>query len=253
MIWLFGMLLTQAAAVAIEPSGPWAISTTQTGCQIVRPYGKDQRIQIGFETYLTGSRHTLLFTAPVEMAPVGTGILPIILDDKDTINLHYGSFAAGSENLRVTKFFPNVEDLTKISNASVIAIGDSALPLRIGGAAKALNALDTCTSNLLASWGVDPALYTNHKMPIFTGNPGQWFTRESYPKEGRGAGRVILLLKTKADGSVYDCKAVASDDDSLNAGTCAIALKHLRVRAPTDAAGQPMASYTLLPIRWTKP
>jgi hypothetical protein len=46
---------------------------------------------------------------------------------------------------------------------------------------------------------------------------------------------------------------VASPDPEINEGTCEIALRRGRFKPPLDADGKPMASYTVLPVRWIRP
>lgn len=62
-------------------------------------------------------------------------------------------------------------------------------------------------------------------------------------------GRVVALLNITAQGAVEKCRIVQSAGEALNAGTCRSAMK-IRVTPPRDAAGAPLASTYLLPVRW---
>ncbi len=115
--------------------------------------------------------------------------------------------------------------------------------------------MDACISTKLTAWGVSPAPYLQGKLAKTSIQLQLAFDDRHYPEEARRAGvsgRVILLLKTDPGGAITNCKAVASADERLNAGSCAIAEK-ARLIPPTDADGRPMASYAFLPIRWQRP
>jgi hypothetical protein len=185
----------------------------------------------------------------------GVGEVTVRLEGEAPLDLHYGTFEVADPRRRLVKLFPDEAALARLTQASTITIGDRGTPVPADGMPAALVALDKCTSDLLSSWGVDPTLYLQGKMANL-GNPGRWFSSNDYPREARASGasgRVVLLLITRADGSIADCKAVASAAVSLNAGTCDIALRNIRATPPTDADGRPMASYAVLPVRWSHP
>lgn len=256
MFWILGLLAAQPLPVALEPSGPWTVTREGVGCRVVRSYGTEPAIQIGFETVLTGQSRTLLVVGPKTLLPDGIGETPVTLDAGAAVRLHYGSFAVADSKLRLLKLFGDDAALQQLADTKSIGIGPQALSLRMEGTRAAFAALDKCTVDLLVSWGADPQLYLQKKMAGLTGSPAQWFTSASYPKEARSkgaSGLVVLLLNAERDGGVGRCTVVASADESLNAGTCAIATRHLRLKPPVDATGQPMASYAVLPIRWVAP
>lgn len=251
MIWILGLLATQA--LPLDPVGPWEVSTNWVGCQIVRVYGTDKPVQIGIKATLTGKARSLLVTGPKNFLPDGKGNIEVTLDGKESVQISYGSFDVRDNRLRQLELFPSEAEMLRLASSTSITFGERFPPTHAGGIEAALRALDTCTTNLLTSWGVDPALYIGDKMASFTGNPGKWFSYQNYPREALAkgiSGRVTLLLKTRPDGSVDDCKAVVSDDSSLNAGSCAMA-KNIQLKPPLDAAGKAMASYAVLPISWT--
>jgi TonB family protein len=252
MIWILGLLATQT--LPLEPVGPWEVSANWVGCQVVRIYGPEKNIQFGFEAGLTGRGRYILVAGPKKLLPNGIQNIDVAFDDKPPIKMHYGSFKINDNHLTLLKIFPSDADLLLFSNSSSITFEKQLPPMKVRGIGAALGALDKCTTDLLTSWGADPALYVDNKMATITGDPSQWFSHDNYPKEALAkgiSGRVTLLIKTRPDGSVDECKAVVSDDVSLDAGSCAIAVKRGRFKPPLDAAGNAMASYAVLPVSWS--
>ena len=107
--------------------------------------------------------------------------------------------------------------MTRIVKAAQISIGAKMPTLHVVGAAAATKAADDCTSEKLAFWGADPALYFQQKTASITGDYVALFGAQNYPKEARSrgiSGRVVLLLKTDEVGAVTECKAVAAGGTS---------------------------------------
>jgi protein TonB len=87
------------------------------------------------------------------------------------------------------------------------------------------------------------------------GNPGRYFTAQSYPSEALAAhvyGRVIALLNINAAGTVEQCRIVSSAGTALNNGTCKVAMR-IRFKPPRDKEGVALPSTYVLPVRWTMP
>lgn len=197
----------------------------------------------------------LLIRGPNRLLPMGVGELPLTLDGSKPVMVHYGSFETNESGIRLIKLFPDESTMMHLATAEQISIGKKLPNLRITNIAMALKAVDNCTSDKLISWGVDPNLYFQRKTASITGNFATLFDAQSYPKEARSksvSGRVVLLLRTDSVGSITECKAVVSPDQSLNAGTCEAA-KRGRVKPPLDSAGQPIASFAVISVRWTLP
>ena len=221
---------------------------------MLRAYGLDETTRFGFETQVAARQRILLVVAPKRLLPDGIGEVSVMLDGKDAIRLHYGTFVLSDGSSRLVKLFPDDDAVRRISEASTIAIGDWIAPIRGHGVQAALRALDTCTGDLLASWGVDPGLYLQDRIARLMGNPDRWLNRDSYPRDAGGAaGAVVLLMKTAPDGSISECRAVVAENARLGTGTCSIVVRHVTTRPPVDADGRPIASYAVLMVRWTKP
>ena len=96
----------------------------------------------------------------------------------------------------------------------------------------------------------DPA---KANMPA-VGNPGLAFSQDNYPAEAlrRGEeGRVVTMLLIDATGAVASCSVTKSSGSRLlDETTCRIARGRVRYEPARDAAGNAIASRTVLPVRW---
>lgn len=251
---LFAALLAAHAPEA-EPKtpGPWQMETQEIGCRVSRD--EADGVTLGFETYLTDSNTTLLVSAPKTLLPGGgPGSIRLGMAPGADASVNYGAFAVADPQFALLKIFPDRGVLASIASAETLEIGPSIrLPAR--GVDAALKALGDCTAGLLTGWGVDPQLWRDDKLSGFRGAPQSWFTVGDAPQvlpKGVAEGRVFLLMTTTAEGSASSCKAVASTDARMNAPTCSIAMRRSRYRAPLDASGKPIASYVVVPVRWSR-
>lgn len=254
MFWMLAILASaQAPATALEPSSSWTLSSQDDGCTVAQGYSEDHTIQVGFQTTMQTRPAFLLVRAPKKLLPAGIGEAQITLDESKPVSVHYGSFETNEPGVRLVKFFPDEATMTRIAATKAIGIGVHMPTLKIANADEAIKAVDTCTADKLVSWGVDPSIYFQRKTA--SGNLGLLFDAKDYPKEARDrgiSGRVVLLLKTDKIGGITDCKVVASADQSLNVGSCEAA-KRGTVKPPVDLAGQPIASYVVVPVVWRHP
>lgn len=89
------------------------------------------------------------------------------------------------------------------------------------------------------------------------GNPGAWFTSDSYPAAAlrRSAeGRSVARLAIGADGRVTGCTIVTSSGDAdLDRATCAVPMRAGRFVPARGADGAPVAASYMLPVRWVLP
>jgi TonB family protein len=255
MPWLLmTMVSTQLAVAPLQPAQPWAVSEDDNGCTVSRRYPGDAPIDIGFQTVLQSRPAHVFIRGTKASLPSGTGELALTLDGATPVMVRYGSFESDDGSIRLTKLFLDRATIERVSSASVIAIGRALPPLRLNGVREALKAVDSCTSDKLLAWGLDPALYFEDRTAKITGNFAAMFDRRSYPKEAmrKGAsGRVVAVLKTDREGAVAECKVVESADPSLDAGTCAVARRG-RLTPPLDATGAAIPSYAIFALRWVR-
>jgi len=256
MAGLLVMMVAAQVATALQPAGAWGLETGPTGCRISRTYAGAPGVELGFETHLTSSNISMMFIAPRRALPEGTGDIRLVAAPEPAVDVHYGAFQTPDPAMRLIKMFPDRPMLDAIAAAKSIEIGKQPIALSTIGMRAALKALDDCTAQLLTSWGADPTLYRQGKLAKLVGGAGGWFTNADYKRVVKSRhvdGPIVLLVTTAADGTPSACKAIDGQDPEIGAGTCEIALRRGRFEPPRDAAGKPMASYTVLPVRWIAP
>jgi len=251
---LFATLLAaHAPAPEAKAPGPWQLETQEIGCRVSRE--EADGVTLGFETSLAGNGTTLLVSAPRTMLPGdGPGSIRLGTAPGQAVTVNYGAFALADPKFALLKIFPDPAVLASIASADTLEIGPS-IRLPAKGVDAALKALGDCTAGLLSGWSVDPQLWRDGKLAGFRGAPQSWFTAGDAPQvlpKGVAEGRVFLLMETTAEGSARSCKAVASTDARMNAPTCSLAMRRSRYRAPLDASGKPIASYVVVPVRWSR-
>lgn len=87
------------------------------------------------------------------------------------------------------------------------------------------------------------------------GNPAEWFSDDFYPPSAKQKGlegRVSVVLRVDADGTVSDCTVVMSSGVAvLDQATCSSAIQNGRFSPALDDKGKPVASDVKLPpVRW---
>ena len=93
--------------------------------------------------------------------------------------------------------------------------------------------------------------------PVPVGSPGQWVTADDYPPSALRAGaegRVVAMLGIDRASTVTSCAVqTSSGNAALDAATCAIMTTRGAFTPAKDAAGKPVPSSYVLPVRWALP
>lgn len=250
----------------IAPSSKWQMDYAPTECRLMREFGegKDQiLLQISrydlrdrLEMGLAGRR----FPVTDDRQPVSVSTTTVA----EVPGMHAQGFAGMRGGLATLRFQPD-DDLPKALRSDVEAgkptilgvrfVGRYAARFDLGSMKGALDALDKCSDNLIASWGLDPVQQRQLKsMAEPADNPANWFRPEDYPSGmnhmGLG-GAVIIRLLVGADGSVQKCEVTKSGGDKVfQDATCTAANKRAKFRPAIAADGQPVASVWIKRIDW---
>lgn len=254
-------LLLAAAVVTsppTAPSGPWVVAFEESMCLLQRSYPSDKG-----QTALIFK--PLLDLPAMEMFVSTTDRSDQQYSGKFTVRVEPGARAytgryfsarAPKSTTRYTRLSIDRVALDGLRDGDTLFV--QAKPVNASFAIvrpeKARPALDKCITDLKTAWGIDPARDARAVTSI-KGDPGQFFGSDAYPAEALANGiygRVVALLNVTPDGTVSNCRIVASAGEALNKGTCVAALK-VRFTPPRDAAGKAMATTYLLPVRWVLP
>ncbi len=133
--------------------------------------------------------------------------------------------------------------------------GAAAIQLQTGSMAAPMQAMRTCTDDLLRHWGFDPAIQgTLSRRVQPTGNPGTWLRSGDYPLGALWNGEngiVRFRLDVEPDGSVSNCRILfRTNPDSFADLSCKLLRERARLAPALDSAGKPVKSYYLSQVRW---
>ena len=131
--------------------------------------------------------------------------------------------------------------------------------LRTGSLEGVFAALNTCTENLLQSWGVDSADFASVATDAVLKN-GEDVARRiqrDYPRAALAQGRMAnfrLRLFIDPVGNVTDCRMLElSDGEGFDDTPCRIMLKHARFDPALDDQGNAVADYDMVTLRYILP
>ncbi len=250
----------------MTPTSKWNMNYAPTECRLLRTFGegKDQIL-------LQIARYDL--RDELEMALAGPHIPPT--DDNVPVTVATTTFAevpgiqaqgfAAMRNVpSQLRFRPDI-DLPKALRSDVAAGKPTMLTINfvrryniqldLGSMKGALGALDQCSDDLIASWGLDPVQQRQLKTgPEPRESPLKWFRPDDYPaglsQMGMG-GAVIIRLLVGADGSVEKCVVTkAGGDKAFQDATCEAATKRAKFSPAIAADGQAVRSVWIKRINW---
>lgn len=113
---------------------------------------------------------------------------------------------------------------------------------------KPMAAMRSCLSDLVASWGYDPAQQASALRPALAlTSPASWLRSGDYPTNALLQGHnglVQFRLDLDASGAVSGCRVLyRTNPDDFADLTCKILTKRARFSPALDSSGKPMRSY----------
>lgn len=244
------------APAMLEPSGPWGVDGVAGLCLLARSYDTPHgRLTIGFEPVPTQDEMEILLKYPAQGRDYfRTGWATMTLyPDKEPISARYVSLLA-ERGVRTVRFTVSRSLYDRLPKATALSISaGKTFNLALKNPQGAVAVLQKCEAALLQNWGVDPVAMAAAKTPPRIAEVKKWFGPWAYPKDARAArigGRTVAVLSVNAKGMVDDCRVVVHSYPSLDRTTCAIAMQRRQVSPALDGAGQAIASWLILPVRW---
>jgi TonB family protein len=256
LLTLAPIAVSAESPATLEPNGPWGVDGVAGLCLLARSYDTPNgRLTIGFEPVPTQDEMEILLKYPAVGADYfRTGRATMTLyPDNVPVSAHYTSVLA-EHGVRTLRFTVSRSVYDKMPEATALSISAGKnFRLALKNPTGAVAALQKCEALLLRHWGIDPVAMAAARTPPRIADVRKWFTPATYPKDARAArigGRVVSVLSVNAQGMVEDCRVVVHSYPSLDRTTCAVAMQHRQIRPALDGAGQPVASWLILPVRW---
>lgn len=136
--------------------------------------------------------------------------------------------------------------------------GKTHLGFALGSMAGPVKALDTCTDDLLRSWGLDPEQqHSLQRKPEPITPPDTWFSSQDYPlylSENGKTGGVFARLNISDTGEITQCHVMlAGGDEAFKDITCNVARKRGRFKPAISKEGKAVASYARVRVLWRSP
>lgn len=259
------MFLAGIAAIAslqsapLQPSGKWNVDYAKDMCTIARSFGEDGTT-FGFRPNgFAGQGGMLVIVQPAkggvryqefkENIELPGGAEPIPVSAK--------SYYLRERKNRVITMTVNAEELGRLKAAKSFSVPISTrdhVALAPGNLTAAFAALDKCSDDLMAGFGVPIEELTQATVRTKARKAERWFSGTNYPTSAlaRGAqSRTVALIAVSAQGKATDCRIISNpDDDDFSKATCDAVNRRGDFEPARNAAGEPIRSWTTLTINW---
>lgn len=271
-----------AKPLILEPTSAWQINYDDDGCRLARTFGtgKDQVIlmldryqpdtasiiSVIGKPFADGDpvRTPVTVTFGPDLPPgtpreslvgtIGKDKLPILMMGyQDLINREVKQQA---QHLLPTPDQQKaiIEQEKAITELTIRAKGRTVV-LHIRSLGAPMQALRTCTTDLVKHWGLDPAEQAGRtRLPTPTVPPRLWLRTNDYPERAvsKMASAIIdFRLMVDSVGMPTDChiQRMTKGDDFPTA-TCKLLMERARFIPALGADGKPIASYYASSVRW---
>lgn len=245
--------------VLLEPSAPWSVDYRDNSCALTGVFKSGAGpVVMQIETFDQGSNVTMrLAGEPIE--EVGPSVDVRWRDDVPAHTLDFVFSTSNADGVRgffamTSLWTPYLEGKADTSPSKLKTIGDASeltfggkldpvLRLKTGPMAPALDALNKCADDLVASWGLDPL--AQRKLSRAAETDGFYLSTPLVKASGHPAGvpspiRVLI----GADGRVTDCKILSNFlGEKESERVCGRIRQKATFSPALDEAGEPTASY----------
>jgi hypothetical protein len=248
----------QPVDAPLAPTGKWVVEYADAMCILSHDYGVgDAKVTLGFRPWPMGSStEIVLITAKKPYGPSFGDATVTLFPDRQPIKGSYASWPSRVIEKGVATVTVDQKATSKLADAEQITIkigGRPAISVAPSGMSKALAALKTCTDDLLAHWGVDPAEAERIVTPA-KGNPLEWITTDDYPSAAVNSetqGTTAMFWQIGTDGAIEKCTIVGpSGSPLLDAAACSALRKRGRYTPALDKDGKPVISHASRRVVW---
>ena len=240
----------------LKPAGPWYVDYADSMCILAREFGEGEaKITLGVKPGLFGEQIRIVLARQGKDSSPSFGQADLAFDGKQAIKAPFIDQYNQRQRQRVVLIDMTRSDLAPLASAGNfwVRAGKQDYYLAPTKVAAALKALEACERDLLASWGMDPAIVAS--IATFPkGRVEAMFSTDDYPvsalktnQQGEAGARFWV---TK-DGSIRDCKIVESSGSAaLDARTCDIITRRGRLEPALTKGGEIVECLSFVRIRW---
>lgn len=246
-----------AQAPAWQPAGKWQIEYADKQCVASRPFkNADTQILVAIRPSETNDSAEMAILAPGSLRFLDIAEIEVFVGDEKAKAADMYRMPAVADGQVLHTFYLDEDEFTKLIQVQRLKLSSEPLtfdvPLERIDDVRRL--LDDCINDLLATWGLDPAVRANlasfpkprGSKPIFDGS--------DYPLAAvkRGAlGRTKVRVIVGVDGRARDCQVIlTSGHKDLDETTCRVATSRGRFEPAKTKDGRSVESPYIYSIRW---
>lgn len=146
------------------------------------------------------------------------------------------------------------EQEARVTGFTFTMKGWSPARLEFGSLTKPFAQLRDCMTNLVKSWGYDPAVQAALSRKVTPATPPQqWITDRDYPRNASPTGGSIVQFRLDVDegGKVADCFILARGGPTeFTKLTCGLLRQRAKLNVALDAQGKPIRSFYISTVFW---
>ena len=252
----------------LQPIAPWNIEFGEDRCILSRMFeGESGRHLLYLDQTAPGEHFTLAMAGrQMRRFPRGTftyfgmrkdvpmdglglrqdGTIP---DIGPAIILRHISLAGRAEDTEAVP--PSAAGISLPAAAKVdrvvIKLGSTGISFETGNLEAPVQALNTCTMDLLKTWGINPEQHQSYTPPVWIDSETTMQAmRDRYPRSAiyqNGFGAFQTLLVIEADGSVSDCRVSNTEQPDVDPTPACEELRKATFEPARDQNGLPMKSF----------
>lgn len=265
---LFGLAPAFAAAHLSSSQGSsnpaqsaeWIVDYGKNRCSLVRNVQGAEPVNMVLRTGFTSKWGELLLvsnawrTDPLEGSDTADAVL-LPANARHSVPARSFKLSNGGRLIALRHLEPVFFD--EFSDAARIRIerkGKAVTEITLPNAEAAVDALEACNQDLLASWGIDLAERAAlQRMPVPIGDLSSWISSSDYPDAAirkNQSGPVVARFTVGTDGKVTECvTVVSSGSEPLDRRTC-IALGRRKFEPAIGPEGKPVAVRLVESVGW---
>jgi hypothetical protein len=266
--------LAKPVPIELARAGKWEVNYDKDSCRLFGKFGTDKNEIIAqFTRFQPGDSMEMRLYGQV--LKVEGQFFPVVLDFGPLENPQKREAMVGDSGKVPMVLYGGVRlddwngekpsdvappitpaDEAKVTTLTVKAPTGKWYRLALGRMDTPMTVLRRCTTDLVRSWGYDPAVIASLKSPSSpVGSPGKWLSSNDYPDKMLAKFQNALIqfrLDIDEAGAVNGCSILSQAGESDFAETtCKLLSKRARFSPALDADGKATRSYYISSVRWT--